>query len=284
MPRETESNLQAWKSNPKSSESHKCPNEDIEQSIDLRVDGIPDYETYKDEQYMQRFAEQIQKFMVTKRNLTRRLISGQHSQWEDCEENSWSRQLRVTWKFSKELTKYNVNVAARTLRLDFKYVHAEENWTCLMKSFQASDKKLSNSLPMLTWHSKEREEPGMVFSHGKSIISLPKSLCERSTRRESRRRFLNASRTMKYFMQASYNITGRKNGANIWITSEQSILRTMPLQNNWNDTQRCIIFGTIRNKWRKAPNEKAPRLPSNNTGNCQHERRSGADSRIEKTT
>ena len=26
---------------------------------------------------------------------------------------------------------------------------------------------------------------------------------------------------MKYFMLASYNITGRKNGANIWITSEQ---------------------------------------------------------------
>ena len=30
-------------------------------------------------------------------------------------------------KFSKELTKYNVNVATRTLRLDFKYVHAEDN-------------------------------------------------------------------------------------------------------------------------------------------------------------
>ena len=29
------------------------------------------------------------------------------------------------------------------------------------------------------------------------------------------RRFLIASRMMKYFMQASYNITGQKNGANI---------------------------------------------------------------------
>ena len=39
------------------------------------------------------------------------------------------------------------------------------------------------------------------------------------------------------------SILGRfqKNGANIWITSKQSILRTMSLQNNWNDTQRCII-------------------------------------------
>ena len=49
---------------------------------------------------------------------------------------------------------------------------------------------------------------------------------------------------MKYFIQASYNTTGRKTGANIWITSEQSVFRTKPLQNNWNDVLR---FGTIRN-------------------------------------
>ena len=30
-------------------------------------------------------------------------------------------------KFSKKLTKYNVNVVTRTLRLDSKYVHAEES-------------------------------------------------------------------------------------------------------------------------------------------------------------
>ena len=66
-------------------------------------------------------------------------------------------------------------------------------------------------------------------------------------------RFLTASRMMKYFMQASNNITGQKIGANIWITSEQSILRTIPLQNNWNDTLRCIMFETIQNIWRKAP-------------------------------
>ena len=79
MPRETEGNLQAWNSNPKSSESPKWPNEDIEQSVNLRVDGIPNDETYK-EQYMQRIAEHVQKLMVTK--------SGQHSQCEDREENS----------------------------------------------------------------------------------------------------------------------------------------------------------------------------------------------------
>ena len=66
IPRETESNLQAWIYNPKSSESRKWPKEDIEQSIDLRVDSIPNDETYKDEQYMQRIAEQVQKLVVTK--------------------------------------------------------------------------------------------------------------------------------------------------------------------------------------------------------------------------
>ena len=89
-------------------------------------------------------------------------------------------------------------------------------------------------------------------------------------------------------MQSSYNITGQKNGANMWTTSEQLICCTvqyklnaqflrffslhddvndahrgganrlknknkMSFQNNWNDTLRCIIFCTIRNKWREDP-------------------------------
>ena len=61
IPRETESNLQTWNSDPNASGSRTWPKEEIEQSIDLRVDGIPDDETFKDEQYMQRIAEQVQK-------------------------------------------------------------------------------------------------------------------------------------------------------------------------------------------------------------------------------
>ena len=71
------------------------------------------------------------------------------------------------------------------------------------------------------------------------------------------RQYLIAFKMMKYFMQPSYNITGQKNGANIWITSEQLIFRTKLLQNNWNDTPRCIIFGTIRNKWKEDPEKAA---------------------------
>ena len=88
---------------------------------------------------------------------------------------------------------------------------------------------------------------------------------------------------MKYFMQASYNIIGRKNGATIWITSEQSISLRKLLQNNWNDTLRCIIFGTIRNKWKEDP-KKPSRLLSNYTSYRKHERRSRSDLWIKKTS
>ena len=65
MPRETESNLQAWNSDPDASGSRTWPKEEIEQSIDLRVDGITNKEICKDEQYMQRIAEKVQKLVTT---------------------------------------------------------------------------------------------------------------------------------------------------------------------------------------------------------------------------
>ena len=68
MPRETVCNLQAWNSDPNASGSRIWPKEEIEQSIDLRVDGIADDETYTDEQYMQRISEQVQKLVTTKEN------------------------------------------------------------------------------------------------------------------------------------------------------------------------------------------------------------------------
>ena len=110
---------------------------------------------------------------------------------------------------------------------------------------------LSNSSQMITCHSKGRDESSMVLSHGRSFHFLSKDLCERSAKREHIPQYLIAANMMKYFMSVSYNITRRKNVANIWITSEQSIYHTKPLQNNWNDTLHCIIFGIIHNKWRK---------------------------------
>ena len=62
----TESNLQAWNSDPNATGSGTWTKEEIEQSIDLRVGDIPSDETYTDEQYMQRIAEQVQKLMTAK--------------------------------------------------------------------------------------------------------------------------------------------------------------------------------------------------------------------------
>ena len=67
MLRETESDLQAWNSDTNASGSRTWPKEEIEQSIVLRVDGITNDESYKDEQYMQRITEQVQKLVTTKR-------------------------------------------------------------------------------------------------------------------------------------------------------------------------------------------------------------------------
>ena len=44
----------------------------------------------------------------------RRLTEGQHSQFEGCEENSWSRQLRVTWSSAKDLQSAMSSVAIHT--------------------------------------------------------------------------------------------------------------------------------------------------------------------------
>ena len=65
QPRETGSKLQMCDSNPIPSESRSWSDEEWEQSVDLRVNGIPSDETYKDKQYMRRIAEQDQKLVNT---------------------------------------------------------------------------------------------------------------------------------------------------------------------------------------------------------------------------
>ena len=77
---ETESNLKAWNSDPNASGSRTWPKLEIEESIDLRVDGITIDEIYKDEQYMQRIAEQVLKLVTTKEISKKRLTQRQHSQ------------------------------------------------------------------------------------------------------------------------------------------------------------------------------------------------------------
>ena len=69
QPRDTESKLQMWDSNQIPSESRSWSDEECEQSVDLRVNGIPNDEIYKDKQHTQRTAEQVQKLVNTERIL-----------------------------------------------------------------------------------------------------------------------------------------------------------------------------------------------------------------------
>ena len=69
MPRETESKLHRVNTNPNSSGSRNWSKEEFEQSVDLRVAGILNDETYNDEQYMHKIAEQVRKRVTTERSI-----------------------------------------------------------------------------------------------------------------------------------------------------------------------------------------------------------------------
>ena len=71
VPRETEKKLQIGTPT-QFHQSRIWPKVQFEHSVDLQVDGIPNDETYKDEQYVQRIAEQLQKLVYTKRIFKRR--------------------------------------------------------------------------------------------------------------------------------------------------------------------------------------------------------------------
>ena len=81
MPRETESDLQTWDCNPNASESRKWPKRTSNSpSISKSTASPTTRPTRTSKQYLQRIAEQVQKLMVTKEIIRRRLTKGQHSQ------------------------------------------------------------------------------------------------------------------------------------------------------------------------------------------------------------
>ena len=165
-PRETESNLQAWNSDPNASGSRIWPKEEIEQSI-------PE-STASPTTKLTQTSSTCKESQNKSKNLWLEKEIVKDDSPMTVKKNSWSRQLWVTWNSAKNWQSTMSTFAIRKLRLDFENVHAEDNWTCRKNCSPASDTNLGNSLQMLAWHSKEREEPGMVSSHGKNIISLPK--------------------------------------------------------------------------------------------------------------
>ena len=105
---------------------------------------------------------------------------------------------------------------------------------------------------MPTCHSKGREEPSVVLSHGRSIISLPKNLWWRSTKKNTYSSILDRFHIDEvcHASQLQHNCT--EEWCEYVDSWEQSIFRTEPLQKNWNETLRCVIFGIIQNVWSKA--------------------------------
>ena len=126
-PRETESKLQMWDTDTISSESRNWPNEECEQSVDLRVKGIANDEIYEDEHYMQRIAEQVQKLVNTERIFEKKTHLGTTSWVKRPRRKCMKQAIANCMKFSEGLTKYNVSVVILTWKLDSKYVHADES-------------------------------------------------------------------------------------------------------------------------------------------------------------
>ena len=235
MPREIESNLQAWNSNPKSSESRKWPHEDIEQSIDLRVDGIPNDETDKDEQYMQRIAEQVQKLVVTKV-----ILNDDSSQDNILVEKTEKRIHEAGHCELHEIQQRNNKVQCQRC---YSYIEA---------GFQVCPcgGQLNMSEEML---SSIRQQFKQLIADAYMIFQGTRG-ARHGVQPWQKHHYISKGFMRKIHKKGIYtSILDRFQNDEVFHASQQqSILRTMPLHSYWNDTQRRIIFGTIRNTWRKA--------------------------------
>ena len=237
MPREIESKLRTWSFKPNSSRSRNWPKEEFEQSIDLRVDGIPNDETKKDEQYMQRIAEQVPKLATMERIL----------------KDDWPKDNKLSGKASK---KYEAgNRELHEVQQKTNKVYCQRCYSCIEAGFQMCPcgRKSNMSEEVL---SRMRQNLKQLIAD--VYMTFQGTREAKHGVQPWQKNYFFARGFMSKInkkgidtLQASYNMTGQKNGANIWTTSEQSIFRTVPLQNNWNDTLRWVIFGTIHNKWRK---------------------------------
>ena len=95
----------------------------------LLIFDIPNEETYKDEQYVQRIAEQVQKLVNTNRIFF--LKKKNHLVTTFCVKRPrrkfMKQEIANCMKFREEVTKYSFNDVIHTWELDSKYVIAEEN-------------------------------------------------------------------------------------------------------------------------------------------------------------
>ena len=171
QPRETESKLQMWDSNPIPSESRSWSDEEWVQSVDLRVNDIPNDEIYKDKQYMQRIAEQVQKLVNTES-----FFLG-----DPLEDNILSEKAVKKIHEAGNCELHEVQRRTDKVQCQRCYSYVEAGFQVCpcggtaeyvgRNAFLLKTKKLKNSLQTPTRHSRKSAEPSMVLSCGKSITS-----------------------------------------------------------------------------------------------------------------
>ena len=146
-------------------------------------------------------------------------------------------------KFSKELTNYNVNVAFHTLKLDFKYLHAEERWTCPHCRCLHDIPKNARSQAWFSAMAQASLHCQRVYEKDPQEVKICTSILDRCQNDE----VFHASQLQHNWTKAWCEYLDYVTTIDISHTASPE--RYAALHHFRYD--RCIIFGTIRNKWRK---------------------------------
>ena len=247
-----------------------CQRWSFEHSVDLRVVGISNEETYKDEQYVQWLAEQVQKLESTKRILKEGPLGDNILNEKAAKKiyEAWNCELH---EIQKRTDKLQIQRWYSHVEAGFQVCHrggnlnvSEEMLSCIQQKIQAA---------YMTF-----VEQSMLLIRGNSIFTKPKNLSEKikakGTYTSILDRFKNDEKI--HTSQPEHNnwTEERSQFFSKKKTSEHSILRTTSLQNNEIDTPRSITFDTIQ-IFRETPYEKSCRRSWNYAENCQHEHTGG---------
>ena len=153
--------MQAWNSDPNASGSRTWPKEEIEESIDLRVDSIPNDETYTEKTCdYQRFFFFLKKKKkndspednILSEKAVKKIHEADNCELHDIQQRTNKVQCQRCYSYIE--AGFQVCPCGGQLNM------SEE----MLSSIRQTFKQLIAGA-----HSKESEEPDMVSSHGKSI-------------------------------------------------------------------------------------------------------------------
>ena len=185
---------------------------EFEDSVDLRVIGIPNDVTYKDEQYVQRIAEQVQILVNTKRILKEDPL-GDNILSEKAAKKNFAGNCELH-EIQKSTDKVQFQRCCSYVEAGFQVCHcggklnmSEEMLSCKQQKIQATHRRRLHDIPENVW--------GKAWCSSVAIASFPSQsiYLKIQWKRAYIRRLLTASRMIRNFTQAGQNITiGQKNG------------------------------------------------------------------------